>query len=215
MSSLACASVSHRRLTWLLDEASGRHPPWVSDTWEIGLSAWIIQDGNYGEFARGQEAAFAVEFRPHDFSSSESAQPAANQLGAARYHIEGDVVFESPGAWVIDFGLLAYCKGASVVEKSSAVQGEVWLGIDPFFYYEGLTSLPGMPPLVYTWNIERIELDETPWIEVAPRRFERDATRRAWRDVDATDAWNDDRGHGAYVLHCRLLDRPLTRHPRA
>ena len=28
----------------------------------VRLSAWTIQDGNYGDFARGDEVAFAVEF---------------------------------------------------------------------------------------------------------------------------------------------------------
>ncbi|WP_141514508.1 hypothetical protein [Rhizobium sp. M10] len=28
----------------------------------VGLSAWIIMDGNYGEFQKGQRAAFALEF---------------------------------------------------------------------------------------------------------------------------------------------------------
>jgi hypothetical protein len=30
--------------------------------WNIGLSAWIIQDGNYPDFAVGTPVEFAVEF---------------------------------------------------------------------------------------------------------------------------------------------------------
>jgi hypothetical protein len=29
--------------------------------WKIGLSAWIIQDGNYGEFRCHQRAEFEIE----------------------------------------------------------------------------------------------------------------------------------------------------------
>jgi hypothetical protein len=29
------------------------------DEWEIGLSSWIIQDGNYADFKAGQQAEFA------------------------------------------------------------------------------------------------------------------------------------------------------------
>jgi hypothetical protein len=31
-------------------------------TWDIGLAAWIIQDGNYPDFEAGQTAEFAVVF---------------------------------------------------------------------------------------------------------------------------------------------------------
>ena len=34
----------------------------LGDEWLIGLSAWIIQDGNYGDFSVGQRAEFALEF---------------------------------------------------------------------------------------------------------------------------------------------------------
>lgn len=33
-------------------------------TFDIGLSAWIIQDGNYEDFEQGQTRSFALEFYP-------------------------------------------------------------------------------------------------------------------------------------------------------
>ncbi len=32
--------------------------------WKIGISAWIIQDGNYGDFRCHERAEFALEFYP-------------------------------------------------------------------------------------------------------------------------------------------------------
>lgn len=32
----------------------------------VGVSAWIIQDGNYGDFHAGDFAKFALEFSPHE-----------------------------------------------------------------------------------------------------------------------------------------------------
>jgi hypothetical protein len=85
------------------------------------------------------------------------------------------------------------------------------LGVDPFFYFEELAKLPGMPPLVYRWRIERIERDMAPWIEVEPRGFERDPSRPGWNDVEATDAWNDDGGLASYLLHaCSTHDQADT-----
>ena len=33
-----------------------------SDLLTVGLASWVVQDGNYGDFARGKRAAFALEF---------------------------------------------------------------------------------------------------------------------------------------------------------
>jgi hypothetical protein len=34
----------------------------MADTLVVGLHSWIIQDGNYGDFATNTNAAFALEF---------------------------------------------------------------------------------------------------------------------------------------------------------
>jgi hypothetical protein len=36
----------------------------MTDTLVVGLHSWIIRDGNYGDFARDTNAAFALEFAP-------------------------------------------------------------------------------------------------------------------------------------------------------
>jgi hypothetical protein len=164
----------------------------VDGTW-VCLDSWIVQDGNYGDFSQGQDAAFAVEFYPGDLEVVRDSDSTASHLGGNRYQVEGRVVFASAGAWVLDCGL--------------------WMYEQRLIYFEELAKLPGMPPLVYGWHIERIELDVAPWIEVGPRTLARDPTRPGWKAVEATDAWNDDGGSASYLLHSRLLDRPAVRHP--
>ena len=40
-----------------------------------------------------------------------------------------------------------------------AVSGELYLGVDPYFYFERLFRTPGMPPLIYEWQIEGIAIE--------------------------------------------------------
>ena len=80
------------------------------------------------------------------------------------------------------------------------------LGVDPFDYFESLHELPDFPPLIYTWRIERIELNTTPWLESSSRVIVRDATRQSWLEVAETHAWEDDGGYASYLLDCVRLD---------
>ncbi|PMS38051.1 hypothetical protein C0Z20_04410 [Trinickia symbiotica] len=83
------------------------------------------------------------------------------------------------------------------------MQGEVWIGVDPYFYKERLHRMPGMPDLFVDWRVARIQVEITPWIESAlgGRTLRtRDRTREAWIDRTATDAWNDDSGGADYLL---------------
>src|SRR6266403_81686 len=61
--------------------------------WQIGLSSWIIQDGNYDNFETGQDAEFALEFYSKAFRTGEAKQKSAKSLGAAKYSINGEVVY--------------------------------------------------------------------------------------------------------------------------
>lgn len=49
-------------------------------TFFIGLDSWIIQDGNYGDFHRGQEATFAVEFHPERVALSRVHKPSVERI---------------------------------------------------------------------------------------------------------------------------------------
>ena len=83
------------------------------------------------------------------------------------------------------------------------VEGEIWIGIDPFFYKERLNQTPGMPDLFVDWSVTRIQLETTPWIEdvSSGRKLRmRDTEHESWADRASTDAWTDDGGGADYLL---------------
>lgn len=180
--------------------------------WRIGLSSWIIQDGNYGDFECGLRAEFAVEFYPHEWRPSKARVRRATWLQQSLYRVNAEVTFASPECVVIDCGVIsAYRQGTSGgVVPGAWVEAEVYLGIDPFFYFEDLAHLDGVPPLIHTWRVTGIALETTPFLESRDdhgRRVRtRDASRVGHRPVRRTNAWTDDGGSAEYVLSCALLE---------
>src|SRR5947208_2301757 len=132
----------------------------------VGLSAVIIQDGNYGDFKVGQKVSFALEFEPReDMQLSLKRPPATEHLMGNRYRLRGRIVFLAPNAWVIDTGsFLAFEKGKPPAGATIGAwaDAEVYLRIDPYFYFEGLHRVAGMPPLTYTWHVRRIMREKSP-----------------------------------------------------
>ena len=103
-------------------------------------------------------------------------------------------MFRTAEIWVVDFGLLAYSENPppAFATLEAAVTGDVYLGVDPFFYFERLCRLPGMPELRYDWQINSILLETTPWIsgsDASGREVrQRDESRISYRQVERTDA---------------------------
>jgi hypothetical protein len=153
----------------------------VADGLVVGLDSWIIQDGNYRNFAQDTNAAFALEFyASFPLEEVESARaPALVHVEDAQYDVLGQVVHVADDWWVIDVGVLAFReeKPPANVRQGSWLRGMIFIGIDPFFYFERLAHQPGAPALVYDWEIERIEVQTAPFIEVRPRVMERDPTK--------------------------------------
>lgn len=180
--------------------------------WNIGLSAWIIQDGNYGDFQRHQKANFAVEFYPHSFEVIAAADRRAECVEGSRYRIQAQIVCVVKAAWVIDFGLQAFqqTKPPKGIRKGDWISADIYLGIDPFFYFEELVNVNGMPPLIYRWFIRKIGVQTAPFIETTDaqgrRILTRDESKSAYRDIEETHAWTDDGSYAEYVLACELLD---------
>jgi hypothetical protein len=183
----------------------------MADTLIVGLHSWIIQDGNYGDFARETNAAFALEFYASSplevFESNLEPAPALNRLRDADYEVVGQVIHAADHWWVIDVGVLVFQeeKPPVAVREGSWLRGKISIGIDPFFYFERLAHQPGAPAQVYDWKIERIEVQTAPLIEVRPMVLERDATKLGWKDVLKTNAWEDE---GEYLLHCTRIGGP-------
>lgn len=163
--------------------------------WEIGLSTWIIQDGNYDNFETGQNAEFALEFYSQTYRKSEKRTKSSKSLGGAKYEINGEVIYLTPEVWVLDFGICAFQESKAPAEMATGdfVAAEIYLGIDPFFYFEMLYALPKMPPLIYSWKISSICQQKAPS-----------------KAVTKTDAWKDDGGNAQYILTCSRLDEPPT-----
>jgi len=179
-------------------------------TWNIGLASWIIQDGNYPDFSTGDQRRFALEFGTQSLSPSLSKEVYVEHVSGARYTFAADVVFLNDEVWVIDFGLPAYTEARppQFVRQGVRVEGELYLGVDPFTYMESLRNTPGMPSLFQDFRIERILLESTPWIAGyfgATPTLVRDETKESFVSIPKTDAWRDDNQNAHYVMECTLL----------
>ena len=62
--------------------------------WVLGLSSWIIQDGNYGDITTGDRLDAAVEFGFQDaFALTEATSPSASHEAGSVYEWLG------PSCW--------------------------------------------------------------------------------------------------------------------
>jgi hypothetical protein len=191
----------------------------MKNTFIIGLSSWIIQDGNYGDFTKGDVAAFALQFyspteelsvggaEDRQIASLKHVRSCFYKVVAKVVHIQTDLEW-----WAIDAGILMYRDGRypREIALGSWVSGEIYLGIDPYMYMERYSRHHTAPGLIYDWRIHKIEMDIAPWIQISERGRTRDPDRPGWREIEKTDAWHD--GPSAeYILHCELLDIPPRR----
>lgn len=188
----------------------------------VGLSNWIILDKNYDDFESGDIARFALEFhfpeRPVPAPPNETP-PQLTPLTGATYDACGIVRYVHPEVWIVDFGtVLAFDNGKAPkgVAVGDKVSGRVFLGVDPFFYFNGHYSLPRIPPLIYEWQVAGIEIECGPIIDgpeiMGRKSMMRDPSRIEYLPVPRTNARGD--GHFAsYVLTCRRLKNPPTWRP--
>jgi uncharacterized glyoxalase superfamily protein PhnB len=173
----------------------------------------------FGSFATGQEAKFALEFYPpHELRQVDRGQQSAEHTTGSKYRIRGQAVIARPEVWVIDTGrFMAFQeqKPPRSAVPGAWMDGDIYLGIDPFFYFERLHKLEGMPPLSYRWLVREIQLETTPWLEkkdTAGRTvMTRDVRHESFARVDKTDAWKEDHGRAHYVLGCEQLGAPESR----
>lgn len=199
----------------------------VERDWWIRLDGWVLQDGNYTDFAVGETRQFALEF---GYVRHERLQPTTGpELSCeavnddALYRVRADLVRAAKepmeDCFILDFGLLAY-KEWMVLDDleppkaGSRLGGQIYLNVDYFAYMDELSKRHGMPALIYTWRIDEIRLETSPTIKVehghplyvgpdeGPIKV-RDPDRRRWRNLDATDAWADE---DSYTLRCTLLE---------
>jgi hypothetical protein len=183
--------------------------------WLLGMSSWVIQDGNYPDFAVGEPRRFALEFSDKTLREVKPGIRSAEALGEARFEITADVAYAAPDLLMLDFGLLAYSDArAPAAESGTWRSGIVRLEVDHFTYFETHAKREGIPPAVYAWTITGIWRQTAPHI-LDPHQniFARDPGRLGYAPLDRTDAWHDDGGRAEYLLRCRLESDPPTFRP--
>jgi hypothetical protein len=166
----------------------------------IGLSAWIIQDGNYSEFVVGQRTRLALAFTPlAPVEITAATSTTLEAIAGSVYRVTGRVVFATHETWVCDFGILAYCESAPPpgVHTDVWVATSIYLGIDPYDYKDNMAGIPGMPQLFYDVEIERI-------LQERSGSAQTKAAGAEWREVAATEANSRSGDSDAYLLQCQF-----------
>lgn len=173
----------------------------------VGLAAWIVQDGNYPDFAVGDVRSFALEFYAQPFSVAQSGSIACTLRKNCTYDVCGRLIYRQESFSVLDFGCRAYSQQMIAAEVGQWITGQFFVGVDPFMYFESWERQPGVPQIKSEWRIDRIYLETTPWVEEKPRYFVRDELRFSETEIQQTDAWADDSGNAAYALECTEIRR--------
>jgi hypothetical protein len=177
-----------------------------STNWDIGLSAWIIQDGTYPDFEVGQTVEFALEFWIPEGS--------ADRATTGLYDTVAEVIVENDKIAVIDIGVLAYQHASPkplFLRKEPRVAIQLKLCVDAVGCFETQSKNGDVLPLVYSWKIISILKQTAPFIETIAEGRKvriRDQQRLGYEEILKTDAWNDDGGHAEYMLRCDLLPIP-------
>lgn len=187
----------------------------MNEVLPIGLSSWIIQDGNYPDFEVGQERPFALQFYAHEplkaMRAQNIIQPQHVYRGDCRFSIIGKSIHAGLDWWAMDFGIPAYTSHAPPMphKVGDLFEGDIYLGVDRYDYFELFSRSADAPALIFDWRVERIEMQTASFIEQEDRMMIRDPAKIGWRDLPETNAWKDDGGHAEYILHCvRLSDTP-------
>ncbi|MBB6583779.1 hypothetical protein [Ralstonia solanacearum] len=171
----------------------------------VGINAWVIQDGNYGDFSLGEQHKLAIEFYGPGLTATPERVKRCHHAGEGVYAVAGEVIFVTPTVWVLDIGIKVFCESRppEFAQVGQWIQGKLGLGVDPFFYKEYLHKEAGMPGLSYEWIVTQIQMCKGPWIEETQGGrtvLTRDPARKRWADTPNTDAWNDDEGRADYLL---------------
>lgn len=209
--------------------SSQLNPGNAATQWFIGLPSWVLQDGNYTDFHTGERRQFALEFHHAQANRLVPSGPGSGPF--CRYagrdttyevnaHLQSNAGSKQEGAFVLDFGLLAYTRWMVLddlepPQSGGWLCGEIDLSVDPFDYMDGRFRAAEMPPMIYSWNINQIEACTTPPLRVehghplyygpdeGPKLVD-DPLRESWRTVTETRIWDSE----LYRLACTLEPTP-------
>jgi hypothetical protein len=189
----------------------------VLDLW---LDAGTLFDGQHNNFTVGQTAEFAVEYWL--LSSPQpilSPRRHLSQVEGGAYDVWGcrlPVRPEDQMLNLMDVGLIAYHQDVErdwlrTVSPGSWFTARANLNVASVEFSNTEPGPDKATAFIYSWRIEHIRLETTPWIETVHASGQtvkmRDRNRRSYRDLDRTDARRDG-ALATYVLRCRMLDTP-------
>ncbi len=194
----------------------------------IGLEGWIMQDGNYKDFAVGEEREFALEYGPKRLPpGSEKTCHIAKPVNPSIEHIE-EHLYDMTGQFsfiykefnVVDFGMVkAYARGNWRTRDSrdelpstligEYITGHFYLAVDPFFWKESRRHYDHFPNITEKWRIDEILFDVTP-VQLVGRTWTPVQEERIFKSLDKTNMWKDTPPGmniplgTSYLLNCTL-----------
>ncbi len=190
------------------------------DSWQLWFDDTNAMDGPYDDVKLGQIVEFEIGFNAHSLEPTTQTEKSTISLGNAEYMFVSEVSYITKHEnflCILDLGFKVGggYRDLKDVSAGSYLIGQATLFVDDENYWYKLRDDPNYPPLVYTWQINRILLNTTPYIPVITpggnKTQERDASRQSYLELDKTDVWEDGKKYGvfpSYVLHCTLLDIP-------
>lgn len=200
--------------------------PQVPEVFTLAAKAWVILDGNYDDFAVGQELEFPLSLYLKTVTVGTRKRPAWGiyHLEDCVYRLAGRIVaiatggpddsgtwvaytgIDRPRAWAIDAGIYVSFEaeypylepdisGADSWKPGDVFVAEADLALPEPQAVIGLCGLPAMPPTVYRWRVEGIDMCG-PFGSYQP-------LERTHAETDGfCSEWAE------YLLHCRLLPVP-------
>ncbi|CCE25762.1 hypothetical protein [Methylotuvimicrobium alcaliphilum] len=180
----------------------------------LSLEGWIIQSGERCDIEVNQvEDDTAIEFSTKSLKKVSVYEKKAIQLKQSNYQIIGEVVFRDKQVIVIDVGFFIFQNNTNInLKKGDWCTGEVCLGFDPFPIHQYINPDETIPNIYYDMKIDRILLDETPFIQeplcaelgLTQSWVTRDRTREKFTEIVRTDA---KRRHpfSEFIVECTLL----------
>jgi len=184
----------------------------MTNSLNIEMNSWVIQDGYYGDFAVGQKRSFALEFFPAEIQKTTVQNKTMECIYECRYKVNAEIIFGNEQTWILDFGVCAFKADPLPREfkVGDFVSAELFLSIDPHFYFRTLSKTEGIPAIIYDWKVKAIKIETAPLIEqeneVGRLFLTRDETKLELREIEETDAEHDGDGHGDYILVCEKMN---------
>jgi hypothetical protein len=178
--------------------------------YSIGVKAsYLVQ--YYGNFKKAQKTQFASCFWAEGFIvSSERRFKKIKHIAFNDYDVLGEIVFLNNKIWVVDFGkFMAYAFPQTIkqyegkVKVGDFIEGKACLEIDMFPYLEYHHKEEGIQPLIYTWNVDKIQKIVAPIDDI---QLGKNKDRWSTTEIEQTKCLYDDNGMALYIFQCELLN---------